>query len=52
MFVNSESSVFAFFGEVCFNGDPFQVLVRETRGGEIREVKRGDGPTLPYAGIR
>lgn len=50
MFVNDASSVFAFFGEVCFNGDPFQSLVRETRGGETRTVRRGEGLTLPYIG--
>jgi hypothetical protein len=50
MFVNEDSDVFAFFAEVCFNGDPFATLVRETRRGETREVKRGAGETLPYVG--
>ncbi|MHB1309861.1 MAG: glycosyl hydrolase family 28-related protein [Limisphaerales bacterium] len=52
MFVVEDSSVFAFFGEVCYNGDPFQTLVRETRGGETKFVRRGEGNTLPYIGTR
>jgi hypothetical protein len=52
MLVNEESSVFAFFGEVCFNGDPFQVVVREVRNGDARDVRKGDGVTLPYVGSR
>lgn len=50
MFVNEESSVFAFLAEVCFNGDPFQTLIREVRGGEFRTVERGAGKTIPYSG--
>jgi hypothetical protein len=51
MFVNRDSSLFTFFGEVCFNGDPFTVLVRETRGGETRELRPGGGGTWPYVGV-
>jgi hypothetical protein len=50
MFVNDNSSVFAYFGEVCYTGDPFQVLVREKRGQETKEVARGQGGTWPYIG--
>ncbi len=50
MFVNDASSVWAFFGEVCFNGDPFTELVRETRGGKTESVARGAGHTAPYSG--
>lgn len=50
MFVNEGSSVFVFFAEVCFNNDPFQTLIRETRGGETRTVERGGGSTTPYSG--
>lgn len=50
MFVTTDSSVFAFFNEVCYSGDPFAVLIRETRGGVTRKIKRGDGTTLPYDG--
>ena len=32
MFVNEDSRVFAFFAEVCYSGDPFEIVVRETRG--------------------
>jgi hypothetical protein len=51
MFVNEDSDVFAFFAEVCFNGDPFTTLVRETRRGEVRELRRGERVSLPYAGV-
>jgi hypothetical protein len=50
MFVNENSSVFAFFTEVCYNHDPFSTLIRETQGAETREVKRGAGSPLPYIG--
>lgn len=50
MFVNTDSSVFAYFGEVCYSGDPFQILIRETRGQQRREVRRGSGGTWPYIG--
>jgi hypothetical protein len=52
MFVNEASWVFTFFGEVCFNDDPFQTLVRETREGETRTVERGFGSTTPYSGYQ
>ena len=50
MMVNADSSVFTFFSEVCFNGDPFAVRIRETRGGETRSVDREGGDTAPYSG--
>lgn len=50
MFVTRDSAVFAFFNEVCYSGDPFAVLVRETRNGITREIKRGEGTTTPYIG--
>ena len=50
MFVNDDSSVFAFFAEVCYNGDPFAVLVRETRGSETRILGRDGRHTAPYSG--
>jgi hypothetical protein len=43
MFVNEDSSVWAFFGEVCYNGDPFAVMIRETRNRDAKDVKRADG---------
>lgn len=52
MFETLDSQVYAYFGEVCFNGDPFSVLVRETRNGETRNILRGKGTTTPYAAVR
>jgi hypothetical protein len=50
MFTNMDSSVWAFFHEVCYNGDPFLVRVAETRGAVTRTIGRGDGDTMPYSG--
>lgn len=50
MFVNTASSVWAFFGEVCYTGDPFATLIQETRGTETKMIHRGEGNTLPYIG--
>lgn len=50
MFVNDKSSVFGFFGEVCYNNDPFSILIRETRGDDSKVVNRMAGGTLPYIG--
>ena len=49
MFVTDNSSVFTFFSEVCFSGDPFTTLIQETRGKTTKFVKRGEGTTTPYA---
>ncbi|MEO8271877.1 MAG: hypothetical protein ABI557_19295, partial [Aureliella sp.] len=50
MFVNTDSSVWVFFNEVCYSGDPFQILITETRGNQTKEVGKGTGGTWPYAG--
>ena len=50
MFVNTDSSVWAFFSEVCYSGDPFAVRIVETRGAETKTVGKGDGQTTPYSG--
>lgn len=50
MFVNTDSSVWAFFSEVCFNGDPFLVRVSEARGSETRTLGKDEGHTAPYSG--
>lgn len=50
MFVNTDSSVWAFFSEVCYNGDPFAVRVSEIRGAETRTVAKDGGHTTPYSG--
>jgi len=44
-------SEFAFFHEVCYNGDPFETWVRETRGTRTRFLRRGEGSLLPFAGF-
>ncbi len=49
MFVTDNSSVFTFFNEVCYNGDPFATLIRETRSETTKIVNRGEGTTAPYA---
>jgi hypothetical protein len=51
MFVTEDASAFAFFSEVCYTGDPFAVLLCETRNGVTKEVKRGDGTVTPYVGV-
>ncbi|MFN0066851.1 MAG: hypothetical protein ACKVYV_04355, partial [Limisphaerales bacterium] len=50
MFVNHESSVWAFFGEVCYTGDPFTQIIRETRGGVTRMLGRDEASAIPYSG--
>lgn len=50
MFVNDESSVWAFFGEVCYNADPFAQLIKETRGGVTRVLNAQEGGAFPYSG--
>ena len=48
MLVTDNSSVFTFFNEVCYGGNPFETLLRETRGTETKTVKRNEGMTAPY----
>jgi hypothetical protein len=50
MWVTEQASVWTFFNEVCFNGDPFEVRVMETRGEETRRLGKDDGHTAPYSG--
>ncbi len=52
MFVNQDATLFTFFTEVCYNGDPFATLVEETRGTETRRIRRGEGSTAPFVGRR
>ncbi|MGL4463772.1 MAG: glycosyl hydrolase family 28-related protein [Planctomycetia bacterium] len=52
MFVtDGEASTFAFFNEVCYSGDPFAVLIKETRKKIVKEIKAGEGTTTPYVGV-
>lgn len=48
MFVTEDASVFAFFGEVCYSGNPFKTIINERQSGVERSVLRGEGETLPY----
>ena len=42
MLVNDQSRVSATLGEVCYSGDPFVTILRETRGGAARTLPRTD----------
>ncbi len=48
MFITTNSRVFTFFNEVCFSGDPFRVLIHETQNEQRKEIRSGDGMTMPY----
>lgn len=50
MFLNDNASVFTFFSEVCYSGDPFETLIRETRGAETKLLRNGEGSLSPYIG--
>jgi hypothetical protein len=52
MFINQDSSTFAFFRKVCFNGDPYTTLIQETRSGQTKSILRDKGHTAPYSGRR
>ena len=51
MFVTEDASAFAFFAEVCYTGDPYTTLIRETRKGVTKEVRAGDGAVTPYISL-
>jgi hypothetical protein len=48
MFVTKDASLFTFFHEVCFNGDPFAMLVEESQAGESKKLPKGKAHTAPY----
>lgn len=50
MLVNEGSDVFAFLAEICYSGDPFEQWVRESRGGDVRVLRGGQGRVLSYLG--
>lgn len=50
MLVNDDSSVWTFFGETCFNGDPFTTIIKETRRGATKVLGREQAHALPYSG--
>ncbi len=43
-----DATVFAFFNEVCYSGDPFAVFVEETRGKVTKSIKPSEGALSPY----
>ncbi len=47
MFINDNSSLFTYFNEVCFNGDPFQTLLVERQESE-KTYRRGQTSLMPY----
>ena len=50
MFINDGGSLFTYFTEICFNGDPFETLVEELRDGQpVRRIRRGNGSTTATA---
>jgi len=51
MFVTEDASVFAYFNEICYTGDPFTTLIRETRDDVTKIVERGQGGIAPYVGV-
>lgn len=50
MFVNRTASVWTYFGEVCYSGDPFRVRVLESRGDTVATLGKDAGHTAPYSG--
>lgn len=48
MFVTEDASVFTWFNEVCYNGDPFETIIQETRNGKAKTIRRGEGTAQPY----
>lgn len=52
MFINENASTWTYFGEVCYSGDPFATLIRDTQSGETKTIHRGAGTTRPYSSIQ
>jgi hypothetical protein len=50
MFITTNASLFTYFNEVCFNGDPFVVRIQETRGTTTKIIGKDEGHTAPYVG--
>lgn len=48
MFVTKDATLFTFFHEVCFNGDPFAMLIQESQGNETKKLPRENAHTAPY----
>lgn len=52
MFVNSDSSMWTFLKEICYNGDPFAIIARETRSGVTGTLGGGGAGSAIYSGYR
>jgi hypothetical protein len=48
MFRTEDASVYAFFNEVCYSGDPFTTLLSETRKQNTKTLKASEGWPTPY----
>ena len=44
MFINNNSAVSLAIGEACFIGKPYKTVVRETRGGEVKDLMNDKVP--------
>lgn len=49
MFVTNNSSVYTFFNEVCYNGDPFSQIISETQRNRKRVLNREEANAAPYS---
>ena len=48
MFVTEDAEAFAFFGEVCYTGDPFAVFARDVQDGKKKTLRRDEAGLTPY----
>jgi Pectate lyase superfamily protein len=48
MFITEDAEAFAFFGEVCYTGDPFAVWCKDKQGSSEKTLKAGAGGLAPY----
>lgn len=48
MFITRDASVFAWFREICYHKEPFEIIVEETRRGTTKTVRRNEGIPTPY----
>jgi hypothetical protein len=44
MFIVEDAALSVTFGEACFSGKPYTTVVRETRGGVTRDLRKGEAP--------
>ena len=48
MFITEDAEAFAFFGEVCYSGDPFAVWCKDKQGKTEKTLRSGSGSLAPY----